>query len=179
MINDGAIYVGKKVKDRKGHGGTAELEDVYANIYFKDMHNISHFWDVSVVLHPKILHEYDAVFNLGWGSRKNSVFFYKTDTPKEFNEKLDKVRELIKNPHTIPKIVQDAPGMLHHEVTFPNDIPLKDNLLGIVCNHCPNKDISKIKNALKDNSYKNVMILDRNYPFPSLSEFLEYIEKNN
>lgn len=181
MIKDGAIHIGKKVKDREGLGGTTELEHVYTNIYFEDIHNLSHFRGISVVLHPKILHEYDAIFHRGWVGvpPSNNIFFNKNDTPMEFNKKLNEVNEFLKNPYTLPKIIQEAHGTYHHQVIFPNDIPLKDNLIGIVCHYCSKKDINKIKKTLKENSYKNVMILDRNFTFPSLNDFLEYIEKNN
>ena len=110
----------------------------------------------------------------GWqvGPWKDSIYFNINDTPKDFNKKLDEVIEFLKNPESLPKIVQEAPGLMHHEFIFAEDIPLKDNLLGIACNGCSKDNINKIKRAIKKYSFGDVPIFTKNYPLPTLDELI-------
>lgn len=50
----------KDVKqDQRMHSGNTPLPYIYANIYFNDIKNLSH---------PKIINDYNIIFNEGWTS---------------------------------------------------------------------------------------------------------------
>ena len=176
IIKDGTIRPGKYIPaNKRKHSGDQPLDYIYMNIYFENLKNLSHMWDYAIILSPKIIREYDAIFNKGWqvGPWKDSIHFNISDTPNTFNKKIDEVREFIKNPDTLPKIVQDAPGMMHHEFIFENDIPLKNNLIGIACNGCSQINLNKIKKAIKKYSFGDMPIFTRNYPLPKLDELVD------
>ena len=176
ILKSGILKLGKDVSKRyRGLSGTDPTNYIYANMFFEDLKNISHMWDISIILHPKIFYEYDIEFNQGWGYNypKNNINIYKNDDIENKKKKLEEIKEFTKNPHTLPKVIREFPGMMHHQVVFKENIPLKNNLLGLVCNMCPENEIKKIKKIIKNKPYKNIKIYEKNYPFPSFKELLE------
>lgn len=171
ILKDGKLKLGDEVKKKYKKMGSDDDPHIYANIYFENVNNISHFWDYSLIFDPKILTKYGAWFNRGWlGISKTSIHIDKNEQGERLKNKIEKIQEFVQHPREIPDIVLKFPGMCHHELMFDTRIPLKDNLLGIVCNHCNDEKISKIKEIIKDTPYKNITILTRNYPFPKLSD---------
>jgi len=187
IINEGVIKPGKYVPvKRRLHGGDEPLDYIYTVAYFEDIHNLSHIWDYAIILSPILLRKYNVVFNKGWQGSPwiNSIYFniidsenyneqVVIDTVETFNNKLNEVIKFIKDPNTLPKIIQDAPGLMHHEFLFSENIPLKDNIIGIVCNNCSKTNINKIKNALKKNSFYNIPIFTKNHPVPTLEQLID------
>lgn len=168
MIKDGILYIGKYVaKSRRKHSGGEPMDYIYTNIYFDDLKNLSHFMDYSIILHPNIIHKYGAVFNRGWrvGPAKHySTYFYKKDTPAVFNKKIHEIKQFIENPSTLTRLVREAPGLMHHEVLFKHNITLKDSLIGILCNWCPDDQVASLRKLLKKYGYGNVFIARINTP---------------
>lgn len=176
ILKNKKIKIGKNLKiDERKFGGIDPLDYVYANIYFEDLNNLSHLWDFSIILHPKILIDYNGIFNKGWPGHpvKDSIHFNKSDSLKIFNKKINDVRKFVKNPESLPKIVKDSPGLLHHEIIFDQELPIENYIIGIVCNHCPNELLEKIKNNLKKYLFSDIKIITKNYPLPTL-EYLIY-----
>lgn len=169
ILKDGVLYAGKYIPVKKHkHGGDTQFDNVYANIYFEDLKNLSHMWSYAIILDPKIFTEYDATFNKGWGIKPLELL--KMDSTKNINTNIKNIRKFIVNPVELPKIVRDAPGMLHHEVLFKDKILLENNILGVVCNYCSDKDVKAIGDIIKNKPYHNIKIFTRNYPFPTLDE---------
>lgn len=169
MIKTGILFIGKYVeKSKRKHSGKEPRDYIYTNIYFEDLKNLSHFMDYSIILYPNIIHKYGAVFNQGWQvfpGKENSIHFFKNETPDEFNKKMDDVKSFLKNPNTLPGIIQGAPGLLHHEFLFNHNIKLKDSLIGIICNWCSSDEVDKLNKLLEKYSYCNVRISTTNLPF--------------
>lgn len=169
LIKSGILFKGKYVKkSKRKHSGGESQDYIYTNMYFEDLKNLSHFMDYSIILHPNIIHKYGGIFNKGWQvlpDKSYSIPFFKKDNPCEFNIKMENVREFIKNPITLPKIVQGATGLLHHEFLFKHNITLKDSLIGITCNGCSSENVDKLNKLLKKYSYNDVKISQNNLPF--------------
>ncbi len=162
--------LGKDVSNEFRHyGGDAPLDGIFMNIYFEELKNLSHLFSFSLILHPRILDEYESVFYEGWGSF-GKIKFDRNDVEK--NTKIDKIREFIKNPISLPDIVKKSLGHIHHEFIFKEPVKLKDNLLAVVCNSCSDEIIGKIRVALKNGKYDGVKIITKNYPFPSIDELM-------
>lgn len=155
ILTDGEIKAGKYVSDTQRSGANI-LDNVFANIYFKDIRNLDIFWSYSIVLHPRIIYDLEAFFNEGWqgGPGTKSIHFMKSDDPVTFNNKIEDAKKFVKNPHTLPKLVQEFPTMTH-EIVFSDKVPIKKYVIGIICNQCDDTRINQIKKVLKDNNYKN------------------------
>lgn len=95
ILKDGKIKLGKDVKqDQRMHSGNTPLPYIYANIYFNDIKNLSH---------PKIINDYNIIFNEGWTSfPSNNIIL---------NQKnIKKVKKFVKNPTSLTPLVKEFPG---------------------------------------------------------------------
>ncbi|AYV84188.1 MAG: hypothetical protein Hyperionvirus19_12 [Hyperionvirus sp.] len=171
ILRDGIIYAGKYLSDEaKNLCGDLPCDYVYTNIYFDDLKNLSHMYDYSIILDPKIFLEYEVLFNKGWGVKPLVL------DPSNPELNIKKIKKFIKKPDEIPQIVLDFPGMMHHEVLFRDKIDLTDNILGIECNSCSKNDITSIKKILSKKKYKNIKIYTKNAPLPTLEELRKKFE---
>nr|WBF71210.1 hypothetical protein [Megavirus caiporensis] len=190
ILESGIIYPGKYLK-RDQQKLTVDSEFVYANIYFEDLNNIPNLPDFGLLIHPKILYENGMYFHKGWtGPKEGDIHIKTTNTPIQISKKLKQIREFIKNPLSLPKIIQNFPGTHHHEVYFDHPIKLNsENLIGIVCNYCDkaeynfetwekyqdttDKPLRKLKKIIEGKPYYNVKVITQNYPLPELKDLLE------
>lgn len=154
ILESGIIYPGKYLrKDQQKL--TIDSEFVYANLYFEDLNNIPNLPNFGLLIHPKILYENGMYFHKGWtcdcvniiytirrnpngtGPKEGDIHIKTTNTPKQISKKFKQIREFIRNPLSLPKIIQNFPGTHHHEVYFNHPIKLDgENLIGIICNYC-------------------------------------------
>ena len=175
ILRTGVIYPGKSLScEKRKLCGDEPSKYVFANIYFEDLANISHMWDYSLLLHPRIMNDDGMIFNKGWhaGRDYQSIIIKPEDNKKNIADKFYEIRTFLKNPHSIPKIIQEAPGMMHHEVLFDHPIYLSNNLLAIICNYCEASNLDEINDVIKDKTYYNVPIYVRNVPFPKLQDLV-------
>ncbi len=121
------------------------------------MDNLTYLRNFTLILSEKLLKKYDAIFHKGWTGNQITKIKH-TDTKKEKETKLRKIKKFIKNPIELPEILRDPTGLMLHEVLFDKNISIDKYLIGIVCNHC---DKSKIK--IKEiKRYTNVPIYENN-----------------
>lgn len=170
ILKEGIIKPGKDIPEqyRKLSGGQA-LDYIYGHIYFENLNNLTHYPDFTLIINPKIIGELDIVFNKGWTVKpdNNSIFLYKTDNTNVINEKLNQIKNFLKDPQ-LPKKVKEFSPFYHHEMLFTDNIHLKNNLLGIVCNDCEkDKNFNKIKKII-DEKYPGTKLYNKNYPFHNL-----------
>lgn len=142
------------------------LDNVYAHMYFEDIHNLTNMPAYGILFSPNILKTHDMVFFKGWGGGfGKNIYLNKKDTRNIRNKKIKQIKKYLKNP-SLPKNLLNKPNY-HHEVTFTKPIKLKNNLLGIVCTLCKKNDLTKFKKIL--NKYNNVNIYTKHKPFPNFS----------
>lgn len=167
MLKDRVLYPGKDLpsKMRFLGGEENELEDIYVNMNFDDIKNLPYVRGLSIILHPKILYEYGIEFQKGWG-RFGKIIIDKNDNKKIKNKKIKEIKNFLRNPSELPVILRQP--LYNHQVLINKPIPLDGNLLGIICNGCPQDMYKSIKKALK--SYKNVKIYTTSAPPPSIEE---------
>ncbi|BCS83776.1 putative transposase [Cotonvirus japonicus] len=184
ILKSGMIYPGKFLRPDQQKLST-NSEDVFANIYFEDINNLTHIQDFSILLHPNIIYHYGMFFNKGWqGGGKGDIRINATDSPIQVTHKLNEIREFLENP-SLPEKIREFSPFLHHEVFFDHPISLDNgNLIGIMCNFCDEnfedyitgeshkEPFLTIKNIINDKSYKNVKIITRNHPVPNLNELI-------
>ena len=165
ILKEGKIKPGKDLpKKYRKWGGDQDLDVIFTNIYFPEIDNLSHLQDFTLILHPKLLMDYDGYFNEVWqgGIGQNSQKLGKDDNAKILQEKLNKIKKFLKSPESLPKGLQTLSGFMMHELVFNRSIEIKDYLIGIECNFCDEKQLDKIKKLVKD----DVKILSVNYPLP-------------
>ena len=116
----------------------------------------------------------DVEFHRAWGGypTKNEHILRKTDSCRETQKKLNKIKEFLKNPKDIHEKSRDFP--LNHEVTFPRKISLKKYVIGITCNFADVKTMNKIKKIIKEKGY-NMTVMNGNYPVPTIDELMKNI----
>ncbi|ADO18469.1 hypothetical protein [Acanthamoeba castellanii mimivirus] len=184
ILKSGVIYPGKFLRPDQ-QKLSVNSEDVFANIYFEDINNLTHLQDFSILLHPKIIYDCGMFFNKGWqGGGKGDIIINATDSPVQIAHKLNEIREFLKNP-ILPEKIREFNPFLHHEAFFNHPISLNNgNLIGIICNHCDGsfndyitgethkESLKIINNIINDKLYNNVKIITRNYPIPKLNELL-------
>lgn len=154
ILSERVLKLGKNVprEVRKLSGGK-DLEYIFLNINFDDLMNIEQYKCLSLLIHPRIVNDYRIVFNTNWqgGISDSSIIIEKNISIKEKKEKIDKIKEAIKNPKDIPQIVLDAPGFRHHEILLEEDLPIDKYLIGVVCH---DSDVQEIKEFLKNDKIK-------------------------
>lgn len=153
-LKDGYIRPGSMVdKSRRIFSGGEPLDYVYANIQFTDIKNLDRIGAVTLILRPKIIKEYGVIFNQGWFKYPTdmSIYVRKDDSNEEKNRKIMEIKNYVSNPtfYKNSPIASSFTGIMAHELLFNVSIPLKDNLIGIICFDCPKKYLRKIKTIMK------------------------------
>ena len=146
ILKTGEIKISSQVDSkRRIRTGDNSHDFIYGNIYFYDIKNMTHFQDLTLILSPKLLEDYNIRFNKGWTGKKITEIKQK-DKKKTKNKKLELVKEWLKNPIDLPEILRsDLSGFMLHEVVFNKNIPIDKYLIGITCNHCDETKINEIK----------------------------------
>ncbi len=135
ILESGVLKKGSDVdeKRRKLSGGEP-MDEIYMNIYFKDLENLDNL--CGLVFSSKLLIDYDIVVKAGWRG-KILVDIKKDDVKKIKIKKIKKVRKFLRNPKKIlPEKVVDMltktkSRTMIHEVLFFENIKIKDYLIGI------------------------------------------------
>ena len=164
ILKEGKIKPGKDLPEKyRFLGGEDGSLEIFTNIYFPSIKNLECLQQFTLILHPKILFDYDGYFNELWkgGSGILSLKLDINDTSKILQEKLDKIKTFLKDPPLLPD-GKSISGFLQHEFIFNKPIEIKDYLIGVGCNFCDEKQLDKIKKLVKD----DVKILSVNYPLP-------------
>lgn len=139
------------------------------SMYFQDIKNLKHVQNISLIFHPKIINKYGMSFSKGWGFQPNFVTIGKQEDDQIVHSKINKIKQYLVNLDDLPQKVKEFSELFHHEVLFNHTIPLKDNLLSIVCNQCDDITVKKI---LASNNYQNIKIITKNNELPSLRELV-------
>lgn len=174
ILKSGMLHIGKDVpKKRRFLCGDMPSNYVYANIYFEELLNLSHMRDFSIILHPKLLKEYGIIFNKGWTNICDPIVISKNEMQYSVQDKINKIKKFISDPHELPIMLRESSGLMLHEVLFDRKIPLENNILAIVCNSCSDANVRKLKKIIENKAYKNIPIITSNYPFPLLSDLFQ------
>ena len=155
ILKTGVLKISSKVSKKRRFRTSGKVDNIYGSIYFKDLENLSHLPDYSILLSEKLLEDYDIRFNKGWTGNE-IISINKDDKESEKYNKLEKVKEFLKDPKDFPEKLKEPTGLMMHEAVFNKDIPIKEYLIGIVCNSCSEEEINKIK------KYTNVKIYTTN-----------------
>nr|QBK88923.1 MAG: uncharacterized protein LCMiAC02_00160 [Mimivirus LCMiAC02] len=170
ILKMGKILPGKDVSKKYRHFGVEDgFSEIFANVNFEDLDNLSYFPSSSIILSSKILNDYDVGFNKGWhgGTYKDTILLKKNDSKTVRTKKINKIKKFLKNPSSLPKIVQGIPFHTH-EMLFSGPVQIKKYLLAVVCLSCTQKNTNKIKKSLK--KYPKVKLITKNYPLPKIKE---------
>lgn len=178
ILQDGIIYPNKYLPKKYRVLSGSEQNFVYTNMFIDDYDIYKKSFGPTLLLHPKILYENGFYFNEAWvgnivtGQKyesadghisynenndvqvvsKNSLHIKPTNSPLEINHKLNKIRQFLINPTSLPKILS---GINSHEILFDHPIQLDSNLLAIV--NLDPQYFNKIKNIIKDKPYGDVI----------------------
>ena len=171
ILKDGVIYPNKFLDKKHRYLSGIEENHVFTNIYFDNVNLIPIFYNLSFILHPKILYENGLFFNKAWGGNFGSIEIKMTDSPQEINSKLNQIRDFLINPQDLPELLKTS-GNNTHEVLFDHPINLDDNLLAIVCYPCEEKYIEEIRKIIKNKPYSNVNIITDSNRVLTLDELL-------
>lgn len=177
ILNDGEIKLGKDVDEKcRKWTGEQPKDYIYTNIYFEDLKNMENTGHFAFILHPKIVNDRNWWFNKNWLSapssdEKYTITFNKNDSNKIHKQQLRKIKKFLKNPSSLPDIVQTSPGQCHHEILFDKPISVKNYMIGIVCSHCNGKQLDQLEKLVKKKGY-NIKIINENYPMPKLSDLV-------
>jgi len=170
ILETGKLTAGKNVPNMRNLSGWELLDYIYCLIYFDDLKNLPVAWGVAtIILHPKILNKYGAIFNKGWSVHptEDSIIINKEDD--NIDTKLKEIKDYLKNYKSPSEF--EMPEIMQQEVLFKEDIPLDNNILAIVCTNCSNHVMKKIKKIIKGKPYSNVKILTNNI-LPKLDDLL-------
>jgi len=165
IISDGKIKLGKDLPEEyRTYGGEEPSEYIYANIYFDDLKNMNHLLNYTLILHPKILENFDVIVNEGWQGRELTEF-KKNDSNSARSVKLLKIKQFLKTLNSLPEMLRQSNlGFHHHELLFSKPIKLKKYIIAISCTMCNDDVYDNIKNKLNINNYANVKIFKNNIP---------------
>lgn len=159
ILKSGFLKKGSEVakKRRKLSGGIPQNE-IYMNIYFKDIKNLDFM--PGLIFSSKLLLDYDLTINIGWTSRE-LVIIKKEDTVKEKKKKIRYARKYFKNQkkylnEQLYESYRNNKGM-SHQVLFYENIPLKDYLIGITNVGYDANQIKEIRDILDRKHLDNVI----------------------
>lgn len=156
IIKDGFLRPGKDIK-HPNIRSPGDLAYVYGNINFSDLNNLDTIFNVCLLFSPRLIFDYGIIFNRGWFKypRDTSIRIHESDSLEEKYNKLNQIKEYLKNPTFYPFKVS---GYMAHEVMIDRQIPLGEYLMAVncVCSKKYKKRIHKIINK----KYPNVKILD-------------------
>jgi hypothetical protein len=156
ILKSGVLKLGSKVeKERRKLSGGEPMDEIYMNIYFKDLKNLDNLY--GLIFSSKLLIDYDLSVNAGWRG-KTIAEIKKRDKMKEKKRKIKLVRKFLRNPKKIlpEKVVEISSKIILHEVLFFEDIPLKDYLIGITNCGFTEEENNNIRKILEENKMNNV-----------------------
>lgn len=168
ILKEGIIKPGKDLpKEYRKLGGDLDLDEIFTNIYFPSIKNLDCLPEFAIILHPKILLDYDGYFNELWhgGTDITSLKLDKTDEMKTLTVKIDKIKDFLKHPELLSNNLHTLPGSMKHEFIFKEPILIEKYLIGVECNFCDEKQINKIKKLVNE----DVQVLGINYPLPEFN----------
>lgn len=165
ILKDGYLRPGKTV-DHKNILSTGDLEYVFANINFSrrsraqpggDLNNVDVIGNISLQFSPMLLFDQQdtgIIFNRGWfaGPVDTSIWINGSDSLEQKYNKLNQIKEYLKNPTFYPKkLIQDS-GYRAHEIMINKPIPLNQYMISI--------------NMVGANKYRNRIhkIIEKKYP---------------
>jgi hypothetical protein len=157
ILKDGFLRPSIQLKEFKSILSAERRKHIYTNINFDDLKNVEYVGGYKLFMSPKIIYDYDSIFNRGWfvSPYDTSVFIYEKDDPKDKISKITSIKEYLKNPTFYPKFLIEGAGYLAHEMLFDKEIDLKKYLIGIECDEC---DLKELNDLLKKEGYENVKI---------------------
>ncbi len=178
ILKDGYLRPGKEIHHANilSSGG---LENIYANINFCDLKNIEYIGNVSLQFSSQLIFDFGIIFNRGWFMypRDTSIWIHESDTLAVKYNKLNEIKEYLKNPTFYPKFLIEYSGYIAHEIMIDRPIPLDKYLISINC-VCSKKYKNKISKIIRL-KYQGVKILDcvlDEYGYsisPSLKDIIE------
>jgi hypothetical protein len=172
IIADGKIKKGTELpEENRVLGGYQGCDEIFATISFEGLKSNTHLLDLSIILHPKILKDYNVNVYTGWGNEL-LLTLLKIDTDETRAIKISKIKTFLENPSSLPEILQGigVPSFLQHELRFSKVIPIKKYIIGISCPNPDDETYKKIRNALDKKGLKKVKIFRTNIP-PTNKEF--------
>jgi hypothetical protein len=155
---------------------------LYCQIVFDDMKELNKDRDYSsiysLLLHPKILFDNNAIFNKQWEGfpiKKNqatkhimeSININKNDNYENKIKNIKKIKNIIKE-----KLIENKLHEEKHEFIFTKDIKIKNYLIGILYNKHYKEDIQIVNNILKKYGYNNIPIYYDIKEIPTLCNIL-------
>jgi hypothetical protein len=169
ILEDGFIRPGKDVDPKfwKLHGSMEAANFIYANIYFNDLKNLPLTILYSFVLHPKILYDFDIVFNQSWKVEPtdDSIRINKSDSEQIKNNKIRKIKKSIADSEG-----SFLPEIMRHEILISDKISVKDYVLGITCE---SKHVKEIEKIIIDKEYKFKVLTKNEIPELSLQQYIK------
>lgn len=172
ILNDGIIKSGSHLSSKYLSMSSSKypLKHVFTSLYFEDLHNLTYFWQPSIVLHPKVLYECGGTFKKSWtGDAKHSGDIVIEKHDKNFSKKIRMIYKFIKNPTNIPDMIKKDPYMTH-ELMLNTNISLNRYAIMVVCGVCDDKTFNKLDRLVK-RKY-NILTMKSNYPMPTLEDIL-------
>jgi hypothetical protein len=159
ILEDGFLRPGKDVTH--SHILSAnKLDHIYGNINFGrrsgsgaqpwgDLNNIENMHNTSLQFSPQLILDYGIIFNRGWGGiTDHSIVIHGSDQLEEKYNKLNKIKEYLKNPSFYPFKVS---GQNEHEILIDRVIPLNEYLISVYCETtCSKKNKRRIKKIIEE-----------------------------
>lgn len=153
-------------------------DEISGNIYFDDVKNINgtETFPHTLLFHPRVMFRSKCEFYAGWGYiGYKPIVINPDDNLKTIKRKMKKIKKFIidvkNNPTIMPVCYQNVPGNLLHQIMLYTDyIPLTNNLLGIICRGCDEKQINKIKEVILIHPYRNIYIQNTATSLPDFDE---------
>ncbi len=172
ILKTGYVKAGKDVAPKyRFFGGEEGCENIYANINFESLNNISYLPFYGIIISPKIINTHNIIFNKGWGGGfGKQIIIKKTQNKKTKNKKIKKIHKWLVNPK-LPKMIKSSEKM-QHEILFDKSINIKKYVIGIICTHCTKYKIDKLKKALK--KHPNIILIKQSQPMPKLNKNLKF-----
>ena len=135
-------------------GGTPQ-KYIYSNVYFSDLKNLE-FLKTSIILHPKIIHDYNITMTKGWMCTpvKDSIIINKTDINSIKLDKISQFKQILLS-NDIMEHVMTWPGFMQHEILFEKPIDVKKYVVAMVC---PSTHKTKLEKTIKKYGY-NIKVI--------------------
>lgn len=160
ILEQGYIYSGKYLPDDETRlGGWEKLPYIYCNIYFDDIKNLPHSFGYTLIINPKIIIDKGIIYNIRWHVHPNKDSIYIKPRDIDYDEKINLIKELVKNPPQAPNNLK-LPEFMQHEILIKDKIDIHKYLSGIILPNMEGFD-DNIKDILKKNNYNNVKIFTK------------------
>lgn len=172
IINDGVIKAGATLPSKYLSMSDPKdpLKHIFTTLYFEDLHNLTFFWQPSIVLHPKLLYERGGTFKKSWsGDAKHPDDIVIEKYDKHFSEKILQIYKFIKNPVGISELAKKDPYTTH-ELMLNTNISLNKYAIMVVCGVCNDRRFVKLNNTVKKKY--DIHVMQNNYPMPIIKDIL-------